>query len=47
MFPKADTEADREANRSAIWTRARLVVQGDKKPEAFQFQESVSRLICV
>ncbi|PLW18368.1 hypothetical protein PCASD_00781 [Puccinia coronata f. sp. avenae] len=40
MFPKADTEADREANRSAIWTRARLVVQGDKKPEAFQFQES-------
>lgn len=40
MFPKANTDADREANRSAIWTRARLVVQGDKKPEAFQFQES-------
>ncbi|KAI7950962.1 hypothetical protein MJO29_009636 [Puccinia striiformis f. sp. tritici] len=40
MFPKASTDADREANRSAIWTRARLVVQGDKKPEAFQFQES-------
>lgn len=40
MFPKASTDADREANRSAIWTRARMVVQGDKKPEAFQFQES-------
>ncbi|KAI8456827.1 hypothetical protein BY996DRAFT_4579115 [Phakopsora pachyrhizi] len=40
MFPKASTDADREANRSAIWTRARMAVQGDKKPEAFQFQEA-------
>ncbi|POW04378.1 hypothetical protein PSTT_10428, partial [Puccinia striiformis] len=45
MFPKASTDADREANRSAIWTRARLVVQGDKKPEAFQFQESMYNTI--
>lgn len=42
MFPRANTDADREANRSAIWTRARLAVQGDKKPEAFNFQEAVS-----
>ncbi|MBW0460735.1 hypothetical protein O181_000450 [Austropuccinia psidii MF-1] len=40
MFPKAINDADREANRSAIWTRARLAVQGDKKPESFQFQEA-------
>lgn len=40
MFPKANTDADREANRSAIWTRAKLAVQGDKKPDAFNFQEA-------
>ncbi|KAH9821214.1 hypothetical protein DFH28DRAFT_1079274 [Melampsora americana] len=40
MFPRANTDADREANRSAIWTRAKLAVQGDKKPDAFNFQEA-------
>ncbi|KAG0145343.1 hypothetical protein CROQUDRAFT_658787 [Cronartium quercuum f. sp. fusiforme G11] len=40
MFPKANNDADREANRSAIWNIAKLAVQGDKKPEAFNFQEA-------
>ncbi|KAI9607513.1 hypothetical protein H4Q26_006040 [Puccinia striiformis f. sp. tritici PST-130] len=38
MFPKASTDADREANRSAIWTRARLVVQGIRSRRRFNFK---------
>lgn len=41
MFPRSSTnDVDREATRSAIFKRARMAVQGEKKPESFQFKES-------
>lgn len=47
MFPRTSTDGDREATRSAIFKRARTAVQGEKKPESFQFKETVRAVLVV
>jgi len=46
MFPRKPEEAlDQDVARPSAWlTKAKMVVQGDKKVEPFEFKAAVSRL---